>query len=75
MEKYDGKTIKILESKKNEEHGKVVDKEIQSILFENKNGKYYKKIRYIATYEDGTKSSDYESFTISMEEYTKITKL
>lgn len=75
MGKYDGKTIIVTETKEIQKHGSVVKKEIQDILYEEANGQYYKKIRYIATYEDGTTSNDYESFNISIEEYEKATRL
>lgn len=75
MGKYDGKVINITETRKYKDNGNVVKKEIKNILYENKNGKYYKKIKYITTYEDGTTSMDYESFNISIEEYKKAIKL
>lgn len=75
MGKYDGKTIVVTETKEIQKHVGVVKKEIQDIAYEERNGQYYKKVRYIATYEDGTISNDYESFNISMEEYEKATKL
>ena len=75
MGKYDGKTIAVIETKGIKKYGDVVKKEIQDISYEEKNGQYYKKVRYIATYEDGTTSNDYESFNISIEEYEKATRL
>ena len=75
MGKYDGKTIVVIETKEIQKYGDVVKKEIQDISYEEKNGQYYKKVRYIATYEDGTTSNDYESFNISIEEYEKATRL
>ena len=75
MGKYDGKVINITETRKYKDNGNVVKKEIKNILYENKNGKYYKKIKYITTYGDGTTSMDYESFNISIEEYKKAIKL
>ena len=75
MGKYDGKTIVVTEIKEIQKHGDVVKKEMQDISYEERNGQCYKKVRYIATYEDGTTSNDYESFNITIEEYEKATKL
>ena len=76
MGKFDGKKVVVTETRLSEEnHGEVIKKEIKSIKYEEKNDKCYKRVKYVATYEDGTTSKDLETFIISKDEFDKIAKL
>ena len=76
MGKYDGKTIAVIETKGIQKYGDVVKKRnTRYFIWREKRTILQKKVRYIATYEDGTTSNDYESFNISIEEYEKATRL